>query len=137
MNPSLFDWRAVPWATLYPDLDPQKVVTGVDSGCVSCTIIYAAFQSLRIDLRTSHIIDTLSLFQKDKKGSLLAMATLKNGSCISVELYTVQGELLLACPKVSLDHAQQTCEWIANRIYLSRLYIFTMEYHQPQHTSFW
>jgi hypothetical protein len=105
MNPSLFDWRAVPWATSYPNLDPQKVGVGADSGCVSCTIICAAFRSVGLDLRTSHDVQLLSLFHKDEKGSLLAMAQLAEGSNILVELYTVQGEFLLACSNVLLNYA--------------------------------
>jgi hypothetical protein len=89
MNPSLLDWRAVSWMTLYPDLDHRKVVIGADSGCVSCTIIYAAFRSVGIDLRTSRNVQLLRLFQKDEEGSLLAMAIPDQGRNILVELYTV------------------------------------------------
>jgi hypothetical protein len=96
MNPSIFDYRAVSWATSYPKLSPQKVILGTDSGCVSCTIIDAAFQSVGLDLRTSHDVQLLSLFHKDEKGSLLAMAQSKERSRSLVEMYTVQGEFLLA-----------------------------------------
>lgn len=105
MNPSLFDWRADPWANSYPDLDPQRVVTGADSGCTTCNIIYAAFQSVGLDLRTSHDVHLLGLFHKDDNSSLLAMATSKEGCNVFVEFYIVQGEFRPACSNISLNYA--------------------------------
>lgn len=105
MNPSIFDWRAVIWASSYPDLDPQKVVIGAGSGCMSCTIIHAAFQSAGLDLRTSDEVQSLSLFRKDENGGLLAIATPNEGRSIVVELYTAQGELLLSCTNILLNCA--------------------------------
>ena len=92
MNPSIFDWRAVKWASSYPTLDPQKIVTGTGNQCMSCTIIDSAFQSVGLDLRSLHDTQYLSLFKQDEKGSLLASAVLSEGCSIVVELYTVHGE---------------------------------------------
>lgn len=105
-NPSLFDWRAVSWATFYTHLDPRKVGIGADSGCVSCTIICAAFQSVGLDLRTSHDVQLLSPFHTDEKGSLLAMAESNERSNIVVELCTLQGEFLLTCSNVLSNYSQ-------------------------------
>ena len=82
------------WADSYPRLHPQKVVIGSDSGCVSCIIICTAFQSVGLDLRTSHDIQSLWLSRKDEEGKLTAAAALNEGLIIWVEFYTVQGEFL-------------------------------------------
>lgn len=105
MNPLLFDWRAVRWALSYPNLDPQKVVGGAGSGCMSCIIISAALQSVGLDLRTLHDTQSLSLYNKDEKGSLLATAVLNERCSVVVELYTVQGEFLSSCFDILLNYA--------------------------------
>ena len=81
------------WTETYPRLDPRKVVTGADGGCTSCTLIYAAFQSVGLDLRTSHPVQIRFSFPKIS-GSLIARAEFDLRTNTSVELYTVQGTIL-------------------------------------------
>lgn len=93
MNPSVFDRRAVKWAHSYPKLNPRKIVFGADNQCFSCKIIKTAFQSVGLDLHTLHDTQSLSLHNKEEKGSLLAIAVLDERRSVVVELYTVPGKL--------------------------------------------
>ena len=94
MNPSLFDFRAVRWATSYPILSPQKIVTGAGNHCLSCEVIKKAFQSVGLELHTLYDTQYVSLYNKAEKGSLLATAVLDYGRSVAIEMFTVPGEFL-------------------------------------------
>jgi hypothetical protein len=108
MNPSIFDWRAVSWASSYPNLDPQKIVIGTSNRCMSCTIINAAFQSVGLDLQTLQDTEYIGLYNKEEKGSLLLLAVLIERSTVVVELYTVPGEFLSSYLDIVLVHVSDT-----------------------------
>jgi hypothetical protein len=99
MNPSIFDWRAVQWASSYPSLDPQKIVSGAKNQCMPCTMIEAAFHTVGLDLHTAHDIQRLSLFTMSQNGSLLALAAIQGRTRV-VEFYTAHSELLSCCVDV-------------------------------------
>ena len=99
MDPAIFDWRAVRWAGIYPDLDPQKIIYGSQTQCTSCTMIKEALHSVGVDLDMTHNKQNLSLglFHISQNGSLLLSALFYNlEGYKSVELYTAFGESLLA-----------------------------------------
>lgn len=91
-DPSILDWRASRLFGLYPDLDSQKIVAGADGGCASCALIFAAFQSVRLDLRTSHGLERIILSKRNKDSNLMVSAVFQNQPSVRVELYTNKGE---------------------------------------------
>lgn len=93
MNPTIFDWRAVTWATSYPTLDPRRIAEGARSGCMSCAIVNAAFDGIGICLRTTSDGQRLSLYKKDQDGSLLAQIS-DDERCKTIEFYTSSGKAL-------------------------------------------
>lgn len=92
MNTSIFDWRAVPFASWYQPLDPQKTVQGLENQCRACGVIYAAFKAAGLDLRTWHGGNHLSLFKMHEKAGLLLAAGTPGGHGTALELYTAGGE---------------------------------------------
>lgn len=92
LSPSIFDWRAATWPTLYPTLDPQKVVVGAGSQCMSCKILYAAFLSVGLDLHTLDGTQFFLLHRREEAGSLIASMYFEKRRKVAVELYTVYGE---------------------------------------------
>ncbi len=97
MNPSVFDWRAVCWATSYPNLDPHKIASGARNQCPSCVIIYAAFQGIGLDFHVRRDIQHVFLYKKDRNDSLQAFVLLDEKLHI-VEFYTIKSKLLLSTP---------------------------------------
>ena len=99
MDPAIFDWRAVRWAGIYPDLDPQKIIYGSQTQCTSCTMIKEALHSVGLDLDMTHNKQNLvmDLFHMSQDGSLRVSAhsNYREGYRLA-ELYTVFGESLLA-----------------------------------------
>lgn len=101
LDPSIFDWRAVRWATVYPYLNSQKIVAGADGGCMSCALICAAFQSVGLDLRTSYRVQDIGLYNQNESGSLIVMAAYFKEINKLVELYTVEGEIPVLFSRVA------------------------------------
>ena len=93
LDPSIFDWRAVRWATAYPCLNSQKIVAGADGGCMSCALICAAFRSVGLDFCTSYGVLDIGLYNENESGSLIIGATSLQEPNKLVELHTVQGEI--------------------------------------------
>jgi hypothetical protein len=99
MDPAIFDWRAVKWASIYPKLDPQKIIHGSLNQCMSCAMIKEALHSAGLDLDMTHNKQnlSLSLFHMSQHGSLRVSAHSGIGQGYkSVQLYTVPGEPLFA-----------------------------------------
>jgi hypothetical protein len=103
-SPSIFDWRAISWAGIYPKLDPQKIISGVDNRCMSCTVIDAAFRSIGFELHTLKNHQYLSLLKKKGNGSLFASAAIDEERNIAVELYVDPGEFLHTCLNIVLTY---------------------------------
>jgi hypothetical protein len=99
MDPAIFDWRAVIWASTYPKLDPQKIIRGSQNQCMSCAMIKEALHSVGLDLDMTYNKQnlSLSLFHISQDGSLRVSAHsgISEGYR-SVQLYTVFGESLFA-----------------------------------------
>ena len=116
LDPSIFDQRAISWNFSYPNLDPRKVVGGVDSGCMSCALIYAAFQSIGLDLRTSHDVQEIHVYNKGEGKNLMVTAEYLKEPTIQIELYTIQGEI----PYVYYHHCptHHTFTYRANKTFI-------------------
>jgi hypothetical protein len=99
MDPEIFDWRAVTWASIYPKLDPQKIIHGSQNQCMSCAMIKEALHSVGFDLDMTHNKQnlSLSLFHMSQGGSLRVSAHSGIDEVYkSVDLYTVLGESAFA-----------------------------------------